>query len=57
MVLKLEHTHTQSIVIIDRLTVKWVAPVRETRHQLREAVASKGYGRRRFCVGIVSWLL
>lgn len=43
------HTHTQSIVIIDRLTVKWVASVRETRHQLREAVASKGDGWRRFC--------
>lgn len=45
---------TQSIVIIDRLTAKWVASVRETRHQLREAGASMGDGRRwmRFCVGI-----
>jgi Erythronolide synthase docking. len=35
----------RTIVVIDRLTVKWVAAsLRETRHQLREAEAEAGGG-------------
>ena len=40
--------------------MKWVASLRETRHQLREAEAGEGSGRRRrrrFGVAIGSWLL
>jgi hypothetical protein len=49
----------RSIVIIDRLTVKWVASPREMRHQLR-GEAGESDERRwrwRFCVAMGSWLV